>query len=547
MKIALAQINPVIGDYKANGQKIIDFATRARAAGCDLVVFPELALSGYPPRDLLEKRDFIDSGLNWLNRLVAEIRGIGVICGFVDRNPSELGKPLLNGAVLFEDGTVLHRTHKRLLPTYDVFDEQRYFEPGADISVVAYKGLRLGLTICEDAWNDKEIFRRRLYGIDPVATMAGAGADLIVNISASPFHGGKREFRWHMHSAAARKHGVAFVYVNQVGGNDSLLFDGLSAVFDTEGKMRARAAEFEEDLICYDTDTRSGDMREICGSENESILRALVTGTRDYVRKCGFSKVVVGLSGGIDSALTAWIAAEALGPQNVSTVFMPSPYTSADNFTDTRQLAENLGAGYDIIPIGAIFDAFVKPLCPDFDASAPGVTEQNIQARIRGTILMALSNRDGSLVLSTGNKSELALGYCTLYGDMNGGLAVISDVPKTMVYQLSRFINRDREVIPVRIVEKAPSAELAPDQEDQDDLPPYEEIDPILSGYVENLQGRADLEAAGFDPVTVHEVISRIERNEYKRRQAAPGLKVTVKAFGEGRRYPLARRLTGDG
>ncbi|MBI9086916.1 MAG: NAD+ synthase [Desulfobacterales bacterium] len=547
MKIALAQINPVIGDYETNGQKVIDFAARARAAGCDLVVFPELALCGYPPRDLLEKRDFIDAGLNWLNRFVAEIRGIGVICGFVDRNPSDLGKPLLNGAVLFEDGTVLHRTHKRLLPTYDVFDEQRYFEPGADISVVSYKGRRLGLTICEDAWNDKEIFRRRLYGIDPVATMAGAGADLIVNISASPFHGGKREFRWHMHSAAARKHGVTFVYVNQVGGNDSLLFDGLSAVFDTEGEIRARAAEFEEDLVCYDTDSRSGDMREICGSENESILRALVTGTRDYVRKCGFSKVVIGLSGGIDSALTAWIAAEALGPHNVSTVFMPSPYTSADNFTDTRQLAENLGAGYDIIPIGAIFDAFVTPLCPDFDASAPGVTEQNIQARIRGTILMALSNRDGSLVLSTGNKSELALGYCTLYGDMNGGLAVISDVPKTMVYTLSRFINRDREVIPRRIVEKPPSAELAPDQQDQDDLPPYEEIDPILRGYVENLQGRADLEAAGFDPATVGEVVSRIERNEYKRRQAAPGLKVTVKAFGEGRRYPLARRLTGAG
>jgi NAD+ synthase (glutamine-hydrolysing) len=544
MKIALAQINPIIGDFAHNCDKIRTFSDRAIASGCDLVIFPELALSGYPPRDLLEKREFVDSGLDCLTQLVDEIRGIGVICGHVERNPAESGKPLLNGAVLFEDGRVLHRAYKRLLPSYDVFDEQRYFEPGTDHGVIAYKGRRIGLTICEDAWNDKEIFQRRLYGVDPVANMADAGADLIVNISASPFYGGKRDFRWQMHRAAATKHGVTFVYVNQVGGNDSLLFDGLSAVVDSRGRILARAGEFTEDLVCFDDQTGCGDMHPICDCQSESILQALVTGTRDYLQKCGFSKAVVGLSGGIDSALTAWIAAAALGPENVSTVFMPSAYTSADNTVDTRQLAENIGLAYEIIPIGDMFHAFVRLLCPDFDPAAPGVTEQNIQARIRGTILMALSNRDGAMVLSTGNKSELALGYCTLYGDMNGGLAVISDVPKTVVYELSRFINRDREVIPWRIVEKAPSAELAPDQEDQDDLPPYEVIDPILKGYVEDFMGRSDLEAAGFEPSVVEEVIVRIEQNEYKRRQAAPGLKVTVKAFGEGRRYPLARRIT---
>jgi len=543
MKIALAQINPIIGDFDYNFNKIKSFADKAASLSCDLAVFSELVISGYPPRDLLEKKDFADANIACLNRLISSIRGIGVICGFVEKNPGNEGNPLYNSAVLFEDGKILYQVRKRLLPTYDVFDEARYFEPGTEFKSYSYKGRRIGLTVCEDMWNDKDIFKRRFYHTDPVALMVKDGADMILNVSASPYHAGKREFKWNLLGSVARKYGIPVVAVNQVGGNDSLLFDGISTAFDSSGNRRSQACDFKEDLVIFDSETFEGDIHEITASDTESVLNALIMGTRDYMKKCGFSKAVIGLSGGIDSALTAYIAAEALGRENVLTVFMPSPYTSRENYEDTRQFADNLGLEYTVIPIDDIFKTFLKVLSPDFNDD-PGITEQNIQARIRGTLLMGISNRDGSLLLSTGNKSELAVGYCTMYGDMNGGLAVISDVPKTMVYEISRFINREKDFIPSRIIEKAPSAELKPDQTDQDDLPAYSILDAILKGYVEELKSPDELAAEGFDKKLVADVISRISRNEYKRHQAAPGLKVTSKAFGYGRRYPLAQRYS---
>jgi NAD+ synthase (glutamine-hydrolysing) len=545
MKIAIAQINTVIGDFKHNFDKMIYFAHKAKEFSCDLVVFQELVMTGYPPLDLLEKKDFIDANLAWLKKLIRSIEGIGVVCGFVDKNPNDEGKPLYNASALFEDGKILHKAYKRLLPTYDVFDERRYFEPGRSFEAFPYKGCRIGLTICEDVWNDKDFFRKRIYPIDPLSLMIEDGADLIINISSSVFHVGKRELRRKMLAAVAKKYSVPIIYANQVGGNDSFIFDGISCVFDRNGKVIARGRDFKEDLVVCDLKDSepSGDMHPVSDSDIESLLNALIMGTRDYVKKCGFSKVVVGLSGGIDSALTAYIAVMALGPENVMAVFMPSQYTSGENFDDTKELAENIGIKLVRISIEGIFKEFLKFLSPSFDEGDPGITEQNIQARIRGTLLMALSNRHGSLLLSTGNKSELAVGYCTLYGDMSGGLAVISDVPKTVVYELVRYINTDKEYIPKRIIEKAPSAELKPGQLDQDDLPPYEILDSILKGYIEDLKSVEELVDMGFDKKLVKDVISRIDRNEYKRHQAAPGLKVTSKAFGYGRRYPIAKKI----
>ena len=547
MKIAIAQINPIIGDFNYNFGKIKYFADKAIGLKCDVVVFSELVIPGYPPRDLLEKKDFIDANLACLNRLLLSIRGIGVICGFVDKNSDDKGKPLFNSAVHFEDGQILHKVHKRLLPTYDIFDESRYFEPGGESVPYPYKGHRIGLTVCEDAWNDEDIFKRRLYTTDPVALVVKAGADLVINVSASPFYVGHREFRWNMFGSMARKYGVPFIFVNQVGGNDSVIFDGISTVFDKNGDVVARASDFDEDLMVFDSkssESSNGDLHPVSNSDTESILKALVMGTRDYVTKCGFSKAVVGLSGGVDSALTACIAVKALGRENVSVVFMPSQYTSKENFEDTDKLAENLGIELTRVPIDGIFKEFLRFLSPDFKKNEPGITEQNIQARIRGTILMGLSNKHGSLVLSTGNKSELAVGYCTLYGDMNGGLAVISDVPKTTVYDLARFINREKEYIPSRIITKAPSAELKPDQADQDDLPPYEILDSILKAYIEDFKGVDELVQMGFDKDIIEEIVFKVDRNEYKRYQAAPGLKVTSKAFGYGRNYPLVQGYT---
>lgn len=547
MKIAIAQINPIIGDFKHNFDKIKHFADQAVARRCDLVVFSELVITGYPPRDLLERKDFVDANIDCLNRLITDIRGIGVICGFVDNNPAGEGNPLHNAAVLFENGKIIHKVYKTLLPTYDIFDETRYFEPGRESKLCSYKGQRIGLTICEDAWNDEDIFQRRIYSIDPVARIVQAGTDLVINISSSPYYLGHDEFRRNMFAFMARKYQVPFMYANQVGGNDSILFDGSSSVFDKTGKIIARASNFAEDMVVFDSTTLQAsrnNIREKSKSDMESVLKALVMGTHDYVVKCGFSKVVIGLSGGIDSALTACIAVMALGRKNVTVVFMPSQYTSRENYEDTEKLAANLDVVLIQIPIESMFKAFLSFLSPAFKDTEPDITEQNIQARIRGIILMALSNKHGALVLSTGNKSELAVGYCTLYGDMTGGLAVISDIPKTMVYNLARFVNRDKEIIPSRIITKAPSAELKPDQKDQDDLPPYEILDAILKEYIEAVKGVDELVQMGFDKRVVEDVILRVDRNEYKRHQAAPGLKVTSKAFGYGRRYPLAQRFT---
>ena len=544
MKIALAQINPIIGDFTHNTGKIIAAAEKAIGLSCDLIVFSELIISGYPPRDLLEKKDFIDANLMHLQKLVKSIKGIGVICGVVSKNPNKKGNPLYNSAVLFDNGKILHQAHKRLLPTYDVFDERRYFEPGKECLPFLYKGCQIGLTICEDIWNDKDVFSRRLYRVDPVEKMVNEGANLLINISASPFHVGKRKFKWDMFGSMAKKYKLPLLYSNQVGGNDSVLFDGISLAFDAQGKVAARARDFREDIIVFDTQTQKGDLHPVSETDTESILNGLIMGTRDYVRKCGFSRAVVGLSGGIDSALTAYIAVQALGKENVILIFMPSQYTLKENFEDTKNLAKNLDTKLFNVPIEGVFEKFLQGLSPLFKGVATEVTGQNIQARTRGTILMAISNKLGHLLLSTGNKSELAVGYCTLYGDMNGGLAVISDVPKTMVYRIARFINRDKEVIPERIIQKPPSAELKPDQLDQDDLPPYEILDDILKAYIEDNKTAKEIIEMGLEPSIVRDIISRVHQNEYKRHQSPPGLNVTTKSFGCGRRLPIAQRYT---
>jgi len=542
MKIAIAQINTIIGDFDHNVKRIKDVTAQAIQRSCDLIVFPELVIPGYPPRDLLERDDFVNANLSCFNGLVESVWGIGVVGGFVDHNPAASGKSLLNSAALFEDGKIVHKAIKCLLPTYDVFDERRYFEAGTACKPFNYKGNRVGLTVCEDVWNDKDIFRRRIYPVDPVDQLMQGNVDLLINISASPFSTGKPAFRRKMLGSIAAKHKVPLIFSNQVGGNDSVLFDGASAAFGPDGEITASAFDFKEDLIVCDPVQSVGDLHPVSASETEAVLKALIMGTRDYVRKCGFSKTLIGLSGGIDSALTTYIAVSALGRKNVSTVFMPSPYTSRDNYEDTRHLAENLGIDYDVIPIKDIFNEFLQLLSPLIKGNKTGITAQNLQARIRGTILMAYSNERGCLLLSTGNKSEMAIGYCTLYGDMSGGLSVISDVPKTMVYDLARWINRDRETIPTRITTKAPSAELRPDQTDQDDLPPYDILDRILKGYVEEVQGVDQIVKSGIDRGLVEGVVGRITHSEYKRQQAPPGLKVTTKAFGYGRRYPIAQK-----
>jgi len=542
MKVALAQINPTIGDFSLNAEKIMAAAERAVGLSCDLVVFSELVISGYPPRDLLEKEGFVKANLMHLHKLVKSIKGIGVICGFVDKNLGEKGNPLYNSAVLFDKGKILHQAHKRLLPTYDVFDERRYFEPGTECTSFLYKDCRIGITVCEDIWNDKDFFSRRLYPVDPVERMIKEGVDLLINIAASPYYVAKRESKWDMFARMAKKYKVPLLYVNQVGGNDSVLFDGISLAFDSKGEMAARARDFEEDIVVFDTNSQKGDPHPVSETDTESLLNALIMGTGDYVRKCGFSSALVGLSGGIDSALTACIAARALGKENVTLVFMPSQYTSKENFQDTRELAANLGVRLSDVPIEGIFKNFLQALSPLLKDVATEVTGQNIQARVRQIILMALSNKLGYLLLSTGNKSELAVGYCTLYGDMGGGLAVISDVPKTMVYRIARLINNEKEVIPKKIIEKPPSAELKPDQTDQDDLPPYEILDAILKPYIEDNTAAEEIIETGFVPSIVRDVIRRGDRNEYKRHQSPPGLKVTTKSFGYGRRFPIAQR-----
>ncbi len=543
VKVALGQVNPTVADFAGNSAKIIDCARRAIAAGAGVAIFPELSICGYPPRDLVERSSFVERNRETALQIAEATRGIVVICGLVTPAHAETGKSVMNSAVVLQDGKIVFLQSKRLLPTYDVFDEARNFAPAASQSPVPMCGKQVALTICEDAWNDKQFWDRRLYGVDPVEDLVRGGGTCLVNISASPFYVGKRELRREMLTALATRHGMPVIMVNQVGGNDSLVFDGSSVVIAADGRVVAQAKSFEEDLVFFDSESLNGDMHDQVSGIEASAYSALVLGTRDYVRKCGFQRAIVGLSGGVDSALTAAIAADALGPDNVLTVGMPGPYSSRGSIDDARALAANLGVRFELIRITEIFDAYLRSLKPVFAGREEDVTEENLQARIRGTLLMALSNKFCGLVLSTGNKSEVAVGYCTLYGDMVGGLAVISDVPKTMVYRLSHYVNSRRPVIPRAVLEKPPSAELRPNQKDTDTLPPYEMLDTILEDYIEDYRTPEQIAATHhYDSNLVRTVVRMVERSEYKRQQAAPGLKISEKAFGVGRRFPIAAK-----
>jgi NAD+ synthase/NAD+ synthase (glutamine-hydrolysing) len=549
MRIALAQINPTIGDLAGNVDRMTRFAHEAADKGAEAVVFPELSLTGYPPRDLVEKVSFIEANETALQSLAASTSSLdlSVICGYVGKSHAETGKRAMNSAAVLSGGQVLFRQSKMLLPTYDVFDEARYFRPGEREFLCPLRGRPMALTICEDAWNDRQYWKQRLYARDPVEEMFGAGAEMMVCINASPYTVGKRRMRHGVYRAAARRYQKPVIYVNQVGGNDQLVFDGSSFAMNASGEIIASARSFAEDLVICDIDASSGDSHDSFTDETEAVYEALVLGTRDYIRKCGFSRVLIGLSGGIDSSLTAAIAVEAVGKENVTGVGMPGPFSSEHSLTDAREMAQRLGIRFETVSITAICETFERELAPIFQGLPRDVTEENLQSRARGVTLMALSNKTGALVLTTGNKSELAVGYCTLYGDMCGGLAVISDVPKTLVYALSRIANkRHNGAIPENVFTKPPSAELRPDQKDTDSLPPYHVLDPILEAYVEQYLAPRDIAAKLNLPLDlVQGIVGKVDRNEYKRQQAAPGLKVTTKAFGVGRRMPIAQKYSG--
>ena len=545
MKIALAQIDPTVGDFTGNLQKIVAFSRRAADLGARLTVFSELAICGYPPADLLEKPSFLAQCQTAVEELraatfdlpTAVLAGVALPAGGAD------GKPAFNAAVLIDHGNLLLEQHKCLLPFYDVFDEQRYFSPAGPRKVIDFEGTRIAVTICEDAWNDKSFWPRQLYDIDPVVELMRQNPALLINLSSSPYWHRKRTIRREMLTAIARRDNIPVLMTNQVGGNDSLVFDGSSLALNARGELIAQAASFEEGLIVVDP-FNAPPVALPDDDETEAAYRALVLGTRDYVRKCGFKKAIIALSGGIDSALVAAIAADALGAENVTGIGMPSPYSSSGSIDDSRKLAANLGIRFETISINELFADFNHALAPLFKGLPPDTTEENIQPRIRGTILMALSNKFGALVLTTGNKSEMAVGYCTLYGDMVGALAVIGDLVKTRVYAVCRWINREREVIPKTILEKPPSAELRPGQMDTDSLPPYDVLDPIVEAYVERYETPECIaEKHGFSLELVQQVVRLIERSEYKRQQAAPVLKVTSKSFGMGRRFPIAVKV----
>jgi NAD+ synthase (glutamine-hydrolysing) len=543
VKIALGQINPTVGDFSGNRNKIVEFSRRAQASGAGLILFPELSVCGYPPRDLVERPSFVAHNRESVEQIAAETRGIAVICGLVTPAHSETGKSAMNSAALLQDGKIAFLQSKMLLPTYDVFDEMRNFAPAKKQDLFPFCGNQMALTICEDAWNDKLFWPKRLYTVDPIEALVREGGNFVLNISSSPFWIGKRELRRDMLASIARQHKVPVALVNQVGGNDSLVFDGSSLVLNREGEVISQGRSFEEDLIYFDSKELTGDLHEQIEGEEASVYAALVLGTRDYMRKCGFKQAIVGLSGGIDSALTAVIAVDAVGAQNVIGVGMPGPYSSPGSIDDARSLAKNLGIRFELLSINGAVDAYRQTLREVFAGQKEDVTEENIQSRARGTLLMALSNKFGAIVLSTGNKSELGVGYCTLYGDMVGGLAVISDVPKTLVYRLSRYANSRHPVIPEATLEKPPSAELRPDQKDSDSLPPYEILDAVLEDYVEDAHSAERIAAdRGFDIEVVQRVIRMVDRAEYKRQQAAPGIKISPKAFGYGRRIPIAAK-----
>lgn len=538
MKVALAQINPTVGDVQGNLLLVEEAVKRAKTFGVDLLVFPELALVGYPPRDLLFQKEMIVAVEKALAEKVAPMsKEVAIIIGA----PLMESEHIYNSALFFKEGRLEAKQDKTLLPNYDVFDEMRYFQAASERKPFLLDEAKVGITICEDAWNDKDFWQRRMYDIDPVEEQVKKGADFIINISASPYHYGKRRFRAEMLAHSARKYKIPVLFVNQVGGNDELIFDGSSMVFDRDGKVVLEGKRFEEDFLVVNLDKlpSRGKLPEEIVEDISCIHDALVLGVRDYLRKTGFKKAVVGLSGGIDSSVTAALAAEALGPENVVGVIMPSRYSSRESVEDAQEVARNLGIETRIYSIEQIFLAYLKTLNPS-EKPMMDTAEENVQARIRGNILMFISNREGVMVLSTGNKSEIAVGYCTLYGDMSGGLDVLSDVPKMMVYELARYLNRERTVIPERVILKAPSAELRPGQKDEDALPPYRILDSILKSYVEENKSVEEIVRAGFDRKLVEDVIRRVDWAEFKRRQAAPGLKVTTKAFGVGRRMPIA-------
>ena len=543
LRVAIAQLNPIVGDVQGNIDKLRDSLDLIKPGDADLIIFPELYLCGYPPRDLLNLPWFIDrieSGLEEVMRISAFRTDIGILMGTVRRNDRKMGRGLFNSALLIEAGELLFETHKRLLPCYDVFDESRYFDTGEESIMFLYRGEKLGISICEDAWNDPQFEKHVNYEVNPIEDLARAGTSLLINISASPYHLKKEYERFERYSHHSQRWNIPLIYAAQVGANDDLIFDGRSMVIDKKGGLVARFAAYEEEIGIVDTDHEGSQEDYSDMPDMESLRRALVLGISDYVTKSGFKTALVGLSGGIDSAVTCCLAVDALGKENVRGLTMPSQYSSEGSIKDSIKLAENLGIRCDIVPISDVFKQYLTSLKEPFRGLSPDLTEENIQARIRGNLLMAYSNKFGGLVLATGNKSEVAVGYCTLYGDMCGGLAPISDLPKGMVYQLAEWYNREHELIPNAVLSKAPSAELKPNQKDQDTLPPYDVLDGILEMYLENRRSGDEIVAAGFDEKTVEWVIQAVDRSEYKRRQAAPGLRVTSKAFGTGWRMPIA-------
>ena len=553
MRIALAQINNTVGDLSGNAAKILDFSRRAERAGADVVVFPELALTGYPPRDLVEKDSFLDRTHDALLRIAADSAGMkaSLIVGYVARSPRNSAIKAQNAAAVLEGGRVVFDQRKMLLPTYDVFDEVRFFQPADSQELHTICGRKVAISICEDAWNDKHFWERRRYSRDPVEELVQKGAEIIISINASPWNVGKRKQREAIFRAMTERFHLPVVYSHMVGGNDQLVFDGTSFAMTSTGQLAARAKSFVEDLVFFDSETGLGEDHTTDTSDDEAAFDALVLGTRDYIEKCGFRRVTIGLSGGIDSALVAAVAVEAIGAENVMGVGMPGPYSSEHSLTDACALARNLGIRFEVVSIKSGYEAMLKSLAPLFVDYKPDTTEENLQSRLRGVTLMALSNKFGTLVLTTGNKSEIAVGYTTLYGDMCGGLAVISDVPKTMVYRLGRIANARRVArglpagIPENTFTKPPSAELRPDQKDTDSLPEYEVLDAILAGYIERYESVAEIARKENLPEDlVRDIVRKVDRNEYKRQQAAPGLRITPKAFGVGRRFPIAHRFT---
>jgi len=547
MIVGLLQLNPTVGDFAGNRAKLLDACEKAVASGAEFLLAPELFLCGYPPRDLLQRADFIAANLAALEETAKQIGAIPLCVGFVDKNPERPGRALRNAAAVLQNGKIVWRTHKCLLPTYDVFDEDRYFEPARTIAPFEFNGHKLGITICEDIWNDEDFWPERLYRRDPVKELIVQGAEIILNLSASPWHDGKERMRLEMLRRVARDEKIPLAQVNAVGANDELIFDGHSVALDARGEVIAPGKGFEEEVFVAELEVTSNIQHSTFNIQfpprEQQLFSALSLGIRDYVRKCGFKSVLVGLSGGIDSALVAVLAADALGSDNVLGVSMPARYSSEGSLSDAAALAKNLGIRYEVLPIEPVFKSVEKQLEKVFTRTKPNEAEENVQSRLRGVTLMALSNKFGALVLTTGNKSEMAVGYCTLYGDMCGALGPLADVFKTDIYKIARWVNRDREIIPAASISKPPSAELRPNQTDQDSLPPYEKLDAILDLYVVKNLSRDEIVRRGFDATVVNDVLNKINFSEYKRRQAAPGLKVSPRAFGMGRRIPVAQRF----